>query len=179
MKVCIFCGASSGKESEKNNRWAFDLGAYLAMNGLELVYGGASVGLMGALAEGFLSQEAKVYGVIPKSLMRVEMAHDKLTKLYRVETMHERKQLMYDLSDVFLALPGGYGTLDELFEIVTWSQLEFHRKPCFVFNHQGFFRHLMAHFNHLEETGFITRQHLHLMQILESKEEFIQKLKKE
>src|ERR1700761_8957602 len=128
-RVCVFCGSSLGAKQESRAE-AVTLGRLLGEGGLGLVYGGAQVGLMGLVADAALAHGGKVLGVLPRSLSGVEVAHHGLTELVMVETMHQRKALMAQESDAFLALPGGFGTLDEFFEILTWAQLGIHEKPC-------------------------------------------------
>lgn len=161
-RVCVFCGSSSGLKAEYEE-YARQLGFDLAHNQLGLVYGGASIGVMGALADAALSKGGKVWGVIPTQITELEVAHDNLTELYVVESMHERKAKMYALSDVFMALPGGMGTLDELCEIITWSQLMYHHKPVYLVNYDGFFDGLMQHFRHINREGFLSDEHLALV----------------
>ena len=161
--ICVFCGSSSGV-LPKYTENAFKLGASLAKKDVGLVYGGASIGVMGAVADGCLSEKGKVYGVIPSSILDLEVGHQGLTELVVVADMHERKAKMYELSDAFFALPGGMGTLDELCEIITWAQLKYHSKPCYVINEDGFFDHLMAHFKLINKEGFLSDAHLDLVQ---------------
>jgi uncharacterized protein (TIGR00730 family) len=135
----------------------------MAKNNVALVYGGASIGVMGAIADAVLLNGGVVIGVIPKTLMAYEIAHKNLTELHIVEDMHQRKKMMYDRSDAFLSLPGGMGTLDEMFEILTWSQLKLHNKPCFIYNFMGFYDSLLAYLHHSHKEGFIKDQHLNLL----------------
>ncbi len=160
--ICVFCGSGSGITSDYT-KMAHDLGAELTKRNMGLVYGGASIGVMGAVAEGCLSSGGKVYGVIPQSIKDLEVGHEGLTQLEVVDTMHDRKARMYDLSDAFFALPGGMGTLDELCEIVTWAQLQYHTKPCYVINYNGFFDALMQHFKFINQQGFLSDDHLKLV----------------
>lgn len=165
--ICVFCASNDGKnpffmESVRQ------FGCELKKHQMALVYGGASVGLMGAVADGLLNNGGTVYGVIPQHLVDYEVAHKNLTKLYIVETMHERKKKMYDLSDMFVALPGGLGTLDELFEILTWSQLNLHNKPCYLLNLNGFYDNLINHLKKTHEEGFVSKEHLNLLNIVDS-----------
>jgi len=169
--ICVFCGSAEGN-SAKYMEKAKSLGEEIASSDLGLVYGGASIGLMGAIADGSLSVGGKVYGVIPKFLGDREIAHQGLTELHCVENMHERKKLMYDLSDAFLAFPGGMGTLDELCEIVTWAQLGEHNKPCYLYNFDGFFDGLLAHFEKCYQEGFLSRDHLNLVKVCNSLPQF-------
>ncbi len=141
-RVCVFCGAQAGARPEYAQA-AERVGRLVAENGITLVYGGASVGLMGVLADSALAAGGRVVGVIPRGLMEKEIAHQGLTELVVVETMHERKAQMADRSDGFLALPGGIGTLEELFEIWTWGQLGFHQKPCGLLNTAEYYTSLL------------------------------------
>ena len=138
---------------------ATELGRVLSAREVGLVYGGARVGLMGALADAVLASGGKVTGVIPRALVEKEVAHSGLTDLRIVTSMHERKALMADLSDAFVALPGGWGTLDEMFEILTWAQLGLHRKPCGLLNVEGYFDRLLAFLDHIVEEGFVRREY--------------------
>ena len=137
-RICIFAGSKLGKRQEYHQT-AQLLGKELALRGIELVYGGANVGLMGIVADATLAEGGKVIGVVPKKLFEHEGPHNGLTHLYEVENMHERKALMTDISDGFIALPGGIGTLEELFEITTWSYIQLHSKPIGLLNCAGFF----------------------------------------
>jgi uncharacterized protein (TIGR00730 family) len=152
--VCVFCGSSAGREPAFAEA-AREAGREIARRGLQLVYGGASVGLMGILADSALAGGAEVIGVLPRALFKREVAHAGLTHLRSVEGMHERKALMAQLSDAFLALPGGYGTLDELFEMTTWAQLGIHRKPVAVLDVAGYFAPLRAFVARAIADGFI------------------------
>jgi uncharacterized protein (TIGR00730 family) len=156
--VCVFAGSSAGNRPEYLAA-AEDLGRVLAARGIGLVYGGARVGLMGAVADAVLADGGQVIGVIPQALVEKEVAHDGLTDLRVVTTMHERKALMAELADGFVALPGGWGTLDELFEILTWAQLGIHRKPCGLLNVLGYFDSLLAFLDHAMQHGFVRREY--------------------
>src|SRR6266481_626511 len=134
--VCVFCGSSFGRRAEYREA-AEELGRLLARRGISLVYGGGNVGLMGVIADACLGAGGRVVGVMPRSMVDREIAHLGLTELHVVESMHERKALMADLSDAFIALPGGYGTLEEFAEVVTWSQLGIQVKPCGLLNVEG------------------------------------------
>ena len=134
---------------------AIALADVLVNNDLELVYGGASVGIMGVIADRVLQQGGNVHGVIPESLAVKEIAHTALTKLHIVASMHERKTMMANLSDGFIAMPGGFGTLEELIEILTWSQLRFHDKPVGLLNVRNYFQHLLLYLDHAMEEGFL------------------------
>ncbi len=161
-KLCVFCGSASGK-SPIYMEAARALGEMMAKNNVALVYGGATIGVMGALADAVLTHGGAVIGVMPKVLVDYEIAHKKLTELHVVEDMHSRKKMMYDRSDAFLTLPGGMGTLDEMFEILTWSQLKLHNKPCFVYNLNGFYDSLLEYLHHSHSEGFIRPEHLKLL----------------
>jgi hypothetical protein len=133
------------------------LGMALTTRGLGLVYGGGGIGLMRELADAVLDQRGEVIGVIPEALMAKEIAYDRLTDLRVVDSMHARKALMAELADGFMALPGGYGTLEEFCEVVTWGQLGLHRKPCGLLNVEGYFDRLLAQFDHFVTEGFLSR----------------------
>lgn len=175
-RICVFCGSASGRKDAVHILEAQELGKLLAQNKMGLVYGGASIGLMGALADSCLKSNGEVWGVIPEFLQTIEVGHGQLTKLHVVESMHERKQLMYDLSDAFVALPGGFGTLDELCEIMTWAQLKHHNKPCFILNSNGFYDRLLDHFDHLVEEKFLSVEHRQILHCAQNLEELLGKL---
>ena len=168
--LCIFCGSAPGK-NENYVLMATKLGEFLAKQKITLVYGGATIGVMGAVADGVLNGGGKVIGVIPKSLVDYEIAHPGLTELHIVEGMHERKKMMYELSDAFLSLPGGMGTLDEMFEILTWAQLKYHNKPCYLLNFEGFFDSLLSYLKHAHAEGFIKVEHMRLLKEIKDIEE--------
>jgi uncharacterized protein (TIGR00730 family) len=153
-RVCVFAGSNAGSRPAYAAA-AQDLGCALVDRGIELVYGGGKVGLMGALADAVLAGGGQVQGVIPAALVAKEVAHAKLTQLHVVGSMHQRKALMSDLSDAILALPGGYGTADEFFEMLTWAQLGIHRKPCGLLNVDGYFDGLLAFLDHSIEERFV------------------------
>jgi uncharacterized protein (TIGR00730 family) len=157
--VLVFCGSSPGSRPEYVEA-AAELGGLLAARELELVYGGASVGLMGAVADAVLAGGGKAIGVIPNRLVQAEVAHAGLTDLRIVETMHERKALMAELSDAVIALPGGTGTLDELFELFTWSQLGLHHMPLGVLNVANYWDPLLAFLEHAVNERFLRAEHL-------------------
>jgi uncharacterized protein (TIGR00730 family) len=161
-RLCVFCGSAEGN-SPAYLEMAKTLGTFMAKNNVALVYGGATIGVMGAIADAVIANGGSVIGVIPTTLVNYEIAHRGLTELHIVEGMHERKKLMYDSSDAFLSLPGGMGTLDEMFEILTWSQLKLHSKPCFIYNFQGFYDSLLEYLRHSNKEGFIKPQHLSLL----------------
>lgn len=155
--LCVFCGSASGHDRYASV--ALELGQTIAGRGFGLVYGGAKVGLMGTVADAARQAGAPTIGVIPGFLAGKEIAHEGLTELHRVETMHQRKALMADKSDAFVAMPGGLGTLDELFEILTWAQLGLHRKPVILFNTFGFFDALLTFLAHAEHEGLLRKEH--------------------
>lgn len=154
QRICVYCGSSSGA-GEVYTGAARQLAAVLVQNDLELVYGGAHKGTMGVLADAVLERGGRVHGVIPKMLEEKEIAHTGLTELHVVNSMHERKSMMAALSDGFIGLPGGFGTLEELIEIVTWGQLRFHDKPCGVLNVNGYFDKLLEFLDHMQAQGFL------------------------
>jgi uncharacterized protein (TIGR00730 family) len=153
-RVCVFCGASSGRQPAYAEA-ARAFGAAVAERGLGVVYGGGRVGLMGAVADGALSAGGEVIGVIPRELVERELAHGGLSELHVVGSLHERKALMAELSDAFAALPGGFGTLDELMEQLTWSQLGLHAKPVGLLDVEGYWRPLIALARHATDEGFV------------------------
>ena len=157
-RILVFCGSSPGRRPEYAAA-ATALGRLLAGRGIGLVYGGASVGLMGAVADGALGAGGEVIGVIPRRLFESEIAHAGLSELRTVETMHERKALMAELSDAVIALPGGTGTLDELFEMFTWSQLGLHRKPIGLLDVAGYWERLLAFLDYMVDERFIRAEH--------------------
>lgn len=158
MRLCVFCGSSAGQDPIYLET-AHRLGAALAQNGIELVYGGASVGLMGAVADAVLAEGGRVIGVMPQALVDKEIAHTGLSDLRVVGSMHERKAMMAELSDGFIALPGGLGTFEELFEVWTWAQLGYHKKPCALLNVAGFYDKLADFLDDVVERGFVKSIH--------------------
>ena len=161
-RVCVYCG-SSNRVHARYKSVAFEVGATLARRGLGVVYGGGRVGLMGQVAEGALSEGGEVYGVIPRKLQALELGHIDLTELFVVDSMHARKMMMAQLSDAFIALPGGFGTLEELAEVTTWTQLNDHLKPVGVLNLDGYYDTLLAWVRHASQEGFIRQQHVGLI----------------
>ncbi len=156
--VCIFCGSSTGiRESYSDN--ARLLGKILTENNITLVYGGGNVGLMGIIADAVIEAGGKTIGVMPKSIAELEIAHDNLTELYLVDTMAERKEMMAKLSDAFIAMPGGFGTLDELSEILTYNQLRICDKPLGLLNVDGYFDSLLNFFDHAVNERFVREEH--------------------
>ena len=153
-KICVYCGSSTGKNPSFSNA-ATHLAQALCERNIGLVYGGAAVGVMGAVANAVLEAGGEAIGVIPRSLAKKEVAHDNLTELHVVASMHERKAMMADLADGFIALPGGWGTLEEIFEMLTWAQLGFHEKPCGLLNVDGYYDGLIGFLENAFEQQFV------------------------
>ena len=174
--VCVYCGSSPGRRTSYAVA-AEQLGATLAREGIQLVYGGGSVGLMGIVADAALGAGGRVIGVIPKALRDLDVAHRGLTELRVVDTMHERKALMNSLSDAFAILPGALGTFDEMFEALTWGQLGIHRKPCAVFDVDDYFAPLFAMLRHAAAEGFLRPAHASLLQRATSADELLRVLR--
>ena len=156
--ICVFCGASAGNNPAYVEA-AKALGQAMAARGLELVYGAGNVGLMGELADAVLAEGGRVVGVIPHKLVDRELAHQELAKLHVVSNMHERKAKMHELSDAYIALPGGIGTMEEFFEAVTWRQLGYHDKPIALFNVGGFYNEIDGFFEKMQRDGFLHSDH--------------------
>ena len=152
--VAVFCGSKTGNDSQFVQD-AADLGGSLAKNGFDIVYGGASIGMMGALADNAIANGGRVTGVIPEVLVAWERQHKGLSELIVTQDMHIRKKTMYELCSAAIILPGGYGTLDELFEMLTWNQLSIHDKKIYILNTAGFYDHLIRHMESLEAKGFL------------------------
>ncbi|WP_028467412.1 TIGR00730 family Rossman fold protein [Nisaea denitrificans] len=167
--ICVFCG-SSGRVDEAYRQAATQFGTLVGENGFDLVYGGGHVGLMGITADAALAAGASVLGVIPKFLQEYEVGHDGLNELIVTDNMHDRKRIMYERSDAFVILPGGLGTMDETFEVVTWTQLGLSAKPVVVANINGFWDPLIALVDHLVETGFARDENRSILQIADSVE---------
>lgn len=157
-RICVFCGSSPGARPEYAEN-AREMGTLLAERGIGLVYGGGKVGLMGVVADAVMAAGGEAIGVIPEALLRREVGHEALTELHVVSSMHERKARMADLSDGFIAMPGGYGTFEEFCEVLTWSQLGIHPKPCGVLNVSRYYSPLMAMFDHAVTEGFVRASH--------------------
>ena len=166
-RLCVYCG-SSGAVADSYRKAASELGARLAAAGIELVYGGGRVGLMGLLADAALTAGGTVIGIIPKRLLDAEVAHLGVSELVVVESMHDRKRVMADKSDAFAVLPGGIGTLDELFEIISWKQLELHDKPILLIDIGDYWAPLRALLDHIVLTGFARPQTRGLLRVLPS-----------
>ncbi len=163
-KICVYCGSSSGKGDAYLSA-ADALAQALVERGLGLVYGGASIGVMGALAQAVMKLGGEVVGIMPEALMRREIGSDHLTELQVVGSMHERKAAMAEQSDGFIALPGGMGTLEEMFEILTWGQLGFHNKPIGLLNIDDYYHHLIQFLDHSVEQGLLRQQHRDLLRV--------------
>ena len=174
-RICVFCGSSLGARPAYGQA-AQLLGELLAERGIGVVFGGGAIGLMGVLADGALSKGGEVIGVIPESLVRREIGHRGVTKLHVVETMHQRKALMADLADAFIALPGGYGTLEELCEAITWSQLGIQQKPCGLLNIEKYWDGLLAVLDHAVDEGFVRPENSRLVLVAQTPERMLERL---
>lgn len=175
-RVCVYCGSNPGRVPEyvaAGER----LGRLLAERGIGLVYGGSSLGVMGAVANAALAGGAEVIGVIPSALATREVAHPRLSELVVVESMHERKAKMADLSDAFVALPGGWGTMEEIFEALTWAQLGLHRKPCGLLNVAGYFDHLEAFLEHAMGEAFVRAEYKPMMMVEEDPKKLLERFR--
>ena len=161
--VLVFCGSKEGTNPAYKEQ-AFLFGQYLAEQEIKVIYGGAMIGVMGAVADGALSKGGHVIGIIPRFLSRKEIIHEGLTEVHKVNSMHERKLMMSEMCDAIVALPGGFGTMDELFEILTWAQLGLHQKPVGILNTEGFFDGLLAFIHSMSEQGFVAPVHQHMLQ---------------
>ena len=173
-RIAVYCGSSPGKNPAYMEA-AVSLGKVLADRNITLVYGGGSVGLMGILARAVVEQGGNVIGVIPKAIAEMEVAYTDLQDLRIVDDMHSRKALMADLADAFIALPGGLGTVEELMEILTWSQLGFHQKPAGILNIAGFFDPMLAFLERLSEEEFIAPEHKSMLMVDNSPEGLLQR----
>lgn len=171
-RICVFCGSSAGSRPEYAAA-AEELGRELVRRNIGLVYGGGNVGLMGIIADAVLRADGEVQGVIPENLMAREVGHKELTKLHVVRSMHERKALMADLSDAFIAMPGGFGTLEEFCEVVTWTQLGLHAKPCGILNVLDFYTPLLMMLDHAVEERFLKPENRALVLARESPVELL------
>jgi uncharacterized protein (TIGR00730 family) len=173
--VAVYCGSSSGSDPAFQDA-ARDTAAAMIANGVDLVYGGGRLGLMGLMADQVLAGGGQVYGVIPHALVDLEVAHTGLTELVKVDTMHERKARMTDLADAFLALPGGIGTLDELFEAWSWNALGYHAKPFCLLNVEGFWDGLIEFIDHAADKGFMSQQRRRQLLVADNPERALQLL---
>lgn len=174
--IAVFCGANFGNKDIYKTK-AQDLGKVLASQNIRLVFGGGKVGLMGAIADSILAHGGVAVGVIPQSLVEREVAHASLTELYVVQTIHERKALMANLADAFIAMPGGFGTFDELCEIITWNQLHILNKPVALYNVNNYFNKLLGMVADGIEEGFIKEDYRHKLIVEENPEILLQKLR--
>ncbi|HVG20131.1 MAG TPA: TIGR00730 family Rossman fold protein [Blastocatellia bacterium] len=174
-RICVFCGSSSGA-SPAYLESARRLGEIIAGKGIGLVYGGAKCGLMGAVANAAIENGGEVIGVIPEALIEKEIAHVGVSDLRIVGSMHERKMLMSDLADAFIAMPGGMGTMEEFCEILTWAQLGLHKKPCGLLNVEDYYHHLISFFDHAVAERFVKPEHRSLIVIDEEPQRLIERL---
>lgn len=163
QRICVYCASSPGHRADYADA-ARSLAAELVDRGYELVYGGSSIGIMGVLADAVLERGGRVHGVIPELLLQKEVSHGGLTELHVVGSMHERKALMESLSDAFIALPGGFGTLEELVEILTWGQLHLHTKPVGILNVAGYYDNLLAYLDHAVAEGLLAESSRAMLQ---------------
>ena len=175
-RLCVFCGTNAGERPEYGAA-ARELGKLLASEGIELVYGGASVGIMGELADAVHEHGGHVTGIIPQQLMKKEAAHTGIPDLIVVASMHQRKSQMADLSDGFIALPGGIGTLEGYFEILTWGQLRIHSKPSGILNVAGYFDRLIEFLDHAVEEGFLEQEHREMIVVETDPRKLLDRLK--
>ena len=175
-RICVYCASSNSVDTDYFEA-ARAFGRLLAQLNIGLVYGGGHVGLMGAVADGALDAGGEVIGVITKKLLALEVGHQGCTKLHVVDTMHERKAMMAALSDGFVALPGGYGTMEELFEVVTWTQLELHDKPVGLLNIKGYYDHLLAWVDHAVQVGFVRTNHKGLIIADADSQQLVQRMR--
>ena len=174
QSICVFCGSSTGSDSAYTEA-ARSLGTTLAEADIRLVFGGGHVGLMGEISNAALAAGGDVIGVIPKFLVERELAHEALTDLRIVRSMHERKALMSDLAEAFIALPGGAGTLEEFFEVLTWAQLGEHNKPCGLLNVAGYYDPLLTVFDRMVEAGFLSESNRALLLVENEPERLLQR----
>ena len=175
-RISVFCGSSFGTEKIYEQE-AYNLGKTLAEQNIELVYGGANVGLMGAVANGVLENNGKAIGVLPTFLQKVEIGHDNLTELILVETMHQRKTKMDELSDGIITLPGGFATLEEFFEMLTWAQLGLHKKPVAILNTNGFYDELLSLIQKMVDNGFLKQANQEMLILSDDIDDLIDKMK--
>ena len=174
-RICVFCGSNHGARSAYTDA-AQQLGKALVSQGMGLVYGGGSIGMMTVVADAVLKEKGEVIGVIPHALSSKEFAHNGLTELHLVSSMHERKAMMAELSDAFIAMPGGFGTLDEFFEIITWAQLGLHTKPIGLLNVGGYFDLLLKFVDYMLRERFISAEHRQLIITSHTPEELLSAL---
>jgi uncharacterized protein (TIGR00730 family) len=176
-RICVFCGASPGARPAYREVTG-ELARLLVSDGIGVVFGGGGVGLMGALADAVLADGGQITGVIPRSLVEREIAHRDVTDMRVVGSMHERKALMADLADAFIALPGGLGTLEELFEVYTWAQLGLHRKPCALLNVQGYYDGIADFLSHAVEERFVREEHREMLIVEREPRALIERLRR-
>lgn len=174
-RICVYCGSRDGVDRRYRDA-ARSLGTVLARSGIGLVYGGARVGLMGAVADAALAAGGAVLGVIPRGLADREVAHGGVTELRVVETMHQRKLAMIEAADGFIAMPGGFGTLEELFEVLTWHQIGWHDKPTGLLDVAGFYQPLIACMNHMRDQGFVGAEHVSRIAVAQTAETLVGQL---
>jgi hypothetical protein len=173
--LLVFCGSKEGsKEQYKEQAYLF--GQYLAEQEIKVIYGGAKIGVMGAVADGVISKGGVITGIIPDFLSVKEIVHDSLSELHVVNSMHERKLMMSEMCDAIMALPGGYGTMDELFEILTWAQLGLHQKPVGILNTAGYYDGLISFIHSMRENDFVSPVHQHILQVDDDYKKLIHKL---
>lgn len=165
--ICVFCGAQNAVP-EAHLALATQVGKAIADGGKTLVFGGGDCGMMGRTANGTLDAGGKVIGVFPRHMRAIEKEHKELSELYFVDSMHERKQMMYDKSDAFVILPGGCGTMDEMFEILTWRQINLHQKPIIIFNHLGYWDHLIALLDNIIKSGFARPETREMVEVVDT-----------
>jgi uncharacterized protein (TIGR00730 family) len=175
-RICVFCGASPGARPEYAQATT-EVARLLAADGIGVVYGGGGVGLMGVLADAVLAQDGEIIGVIPRALMDREIAHRGVTDMRVVGSMHERKALMVELADAFIALPGGIGTLEELFEVYTWAQLGLHRKPCALLNVEGYYDGIAGFLAVAVEERFLREEHREMLMVEREPRALIERLR--
>jgi len=176
-RLAVYCGSSLGVDPTYREK-AIKLGEMMVKENCGLVYGGGAIGIMGAIADSVLKHGGSASGVIPKFLDQIEITHNGLTELYVSENMPERKNKMYELADGFVALPGGIGTLEELFEVYTWRQLKIHDKPIGILNINGYYDHLIAHINHMVSEGFLQKKHTELIFVRNEPRELLNEMLK-
>lgn len=174
--VCVFCGASNNAPKEHLDIGT-KFGEALAREGIRLVYGGGDCGVMGTVANSVLRNNGKVTGVFPRSLKNIESEHASLSEIIMVESMHERKRIMFERSDAVVVLPGGFGTMDEMFEIITWKQLQFHNKPVVILNNEGYWNPLVALMDNIIETGFAKYETRNLYRVVNTIDETLNEIR--
>ncbi|RTE66090.1 TIGR00730 family Rossman fold protein [Amphritea opalescens] len=176
MKIAVYCGASSGRADGPYPAEARKLGELMAQHNIDLVYGGSSVGLMGSVADGVLDAGGHVCGVMPQVLVEREQVHIGLSELHEVEDMHQRKAVMMELADAFIALPGGTGTLEELFEVWAWRQIGIHHKPFGLLNIDGYYDHLLAFIEHASQEAFIRGEYRDFLMVDDQADNLLSRL---